>query len=85
MILIPLTLCQDGRLNSFSKILYGRLRAFAEDGRCNPTHERLAHEVRASPRRVQRALYRLRATGWIAWERGRDSCHYVTNDWNQPE
>src|SRR5258707_6135051 len=66
----PYLVMRDIRLSIGARLTYAYLLMYAwQDGSCFPGQETLALEMGISRAQVQRFLYELRDTGWIAIER----------------
>src|SRR5262249_29992952 len=78
---VPYDVYTDPDLTSTEKLVIGRLILFAgKDGRCYPSHETLAAELRLKPRQVRNLMASLKQKGWIAWRRTGKSNAYVLCD-----
>jgi len=78
---IPLPVLESRTLSFQAKVLYGRLRLYAgASGRCNPSHETLAHNIGAgSARQIRRYLSELSDVGLVSWNRTRSSSEYAVH------
>lgn len=75
---VDLRILYSDDLSPTAKLTYGRLVLYAgKNGRCNPSHDTLAGQIRVSASRIRAVLRELRTVGLIDWKQTGSSCSYT--------
>lgn len=75
---VDLRILYSDDLSPTAKLAYGRLALYAgKNGRCTPSHDTMASQVRVSTSRIRAVLKELRDCGLIDWKQTGSACSYT--------